>query len=69
MYAGNREQQMTPEEKQLLEQVNTKLDTLLACFGLAGKNRTTPRELEEWADGVVLQYQKRKQLKSLPESG
>jgi len=60
---------MTPEEKQLLEQVNGKLDKLLACFGLDGNNRKTPRELEEWAKGVVLQYRKRKQLKSLPESG
>ena len=58
---------MTLEEK--VDQVDKKLDLLLACFGLAGKHRAPPRELEDWAKDVVSKYRKRKELKSSPGMG
>ncbi len=60
---------MTTEEKLLLEGVNNKLDLLLACFGLDGKPRATPREIEAWAKETGDRYRKRKGLNSSPGMG
>ena len=53
---------MTPEETQILKQINTKLDTLLEGFGFAGYSRSTPAEREQWAKDVVSQYRKPKKV-------
>lgn len=60
---------MTPDEKQLLDRIEKKLDLLLAPFGLAAQQRTTPREREEIAKEVVLRYRRRMELKSSSDKG
>ncbi len=60
---------MTPEEKQLLEKVDKKLDQIIAHFGIAGKRRMTPHERDAIVESVILRFEKRNNLKSLPKSG
>jgi len=60
---------MTPEEKQLLERIEKKLDIIINGFGLDGNARESPRELEAWAKDTMEKYYKRKKLKSFPEMG
>lgn len=54
---------MTPEEKWVLEQVNTKLGMSPSCFGQDGNTRSTPKSREDWAKSVVLQHQKKREAK------
>ncbi len=60
---------MTPEEKQRLERIEKKLDIIIDGFCLNVKGQASPKEIENWAKGVVSKYHERKKLKSSPEMG
>ncbi len=60
---------MTLEEKQLLEGIDRKLDTIIDFFNMNGEKRQSPRELADWAKDVMAKHQKRKELKSSPGMG
>jgi hypothetical protein len=57
-------------DKELLEEINGKLDLLLAVFGLGKNQRMSPRDLEEWAQREVHKYRDRQaKKKMLKEQG
>jgi hypothetical protein len=60
---------MTPEEKQLLEGIDKKLDKVIDFFNINADKRPSPKELEDWAQDVVAKHHKRKELKSSPGMG
>jgi hypothetical protein len=60
---------MTQEEKQLLEGIDKKLDTIIDFWNMKGEKRPTARELQEWAKDAMGKHRRRKELKSSPGMG